>query len=265
MLRSTAPFRFSAASSSSSSIFRTFASKTRIFSSPCSSSTFFCASSSAASWNYNNRGFHSLALEQAMRITTPSPRHPATGASDPAGSTEVTARPADPAVVWREHWDVEFERPYYHNLVTNEVRTTLPEGFPTRFLFYFQRNKGGLVHEESDAGKAPAHATRAKTMKERIKDYGMAGLLLYGVIHFGMLGIIFTVMMAGVDVRGLLKSIGIDIGNRLKGDNSLMAVWLVAILVNKVFVPLQLIATLSLAPKVSPYLKNFLIRLGFRA
>lgn len=206
------------------------------------------------------RSFHSLALEQAMRITSPSAKHPATGEPVAPGSPTT-----DPAVVWREHWDVEFERPYYHNLLTNEVRTTLPEGYPTRFLFYYQKNKGGVVHEPSDAGKAPEHATRAKTMKERIKDYGLAGVLLYSVIHFGMLGTIFLIMMAGFDVRSALKKIGIDIGNKLKGDSSLWAVWLVAILVNKVFVPLQLVATLTLAPKVSPYLKTFLLRLGVRA
>ena len=72
-------------------------------------------------------------------------------------------------------------------------------------------------------------------------------------------------MLAGVDVRGLLKSVHIDIGNRLKGDQSIWAVWLVAILVNKVFVPLQLLATVTLAPKVAPVLKRFLIRVGIKA
>ena len=102
-------------------------------------------------------------------------------------------------------------------------------------------------------------------MKERIKDFGLAGFLVYGFLHFGMLSIIFLVMLAGVDVRGLLKSVHIDVGNRLKGDQSLWAIWLVAILVNKVFVPLQVLGTVTLAPKFAPILKRMLIKIGIKA
>lgn len=216
------------------------------------------------------RGFHSLALEQAMRITSPSAKHPATetlASSEGKGGKTINEE-SNPANVWREHWDVEFERPYYHNLVTNEVRTTLPEGFPTRFLFYYQKHKGGVVHEPSDAHKVPQHATRAKSMKERIKDYGMAGLLLYGVIHFGMLGIIFGTMVAGVDVQGAMRRIGIDVGASLRskdGKPSMWKLWLLAVVINKVFAPLQVLATISLAPRVAPLLKAGLQRVGLRA
>jgi hypothetical protein len=246
--RSTTTFAFSSAATMMT-LRRSAATAAR----PCMGSAL--SLSSCAMLRAPARCFHSLSLEQAMRITAPSVQHPATGAAPKAD-------PHDPTVVWREHWDVEFERPYYHNLVTNEVRTTLPEGFPTRFLFYYERKHGGVKHEASDAGAVPQHVTRAQSVKARIKEFGLAGFLLYGVIHFGFLGVIFLVMLSGVDLTGILKSLGFE-AHRVNGK-SIWALWLAAVVTNKIFVPLQALLTVALAPRVAPLIRVLLARFGIK-
>jgi hypothetical protein len=205
-----------------------------------------CAAAAAT-----RRFIHSVATEQAARVTDPSPAAPATG---PAPNNA----PGDPHVFWREHWDLEKKKPYYHNLKTHELLWTMPDGFNTRFLFYYRRlsEEAGVGHTSADHVEAQKIVGdgKARSWKERIKDYGPAGLILYGIIHFGSLSIFFTAMFFGLDVTAVARKFGFDI--EPSQGKSTVALYVAAIAVNKIFSPLHVLLTLALAPKVTPIMRR---------
>lgn len=230
-----------------------------------------------------HRCFNSIAWEQAMRLADTGPKYPASGDAPNNNNPDE-----DPLVYWREYWDHESKRPYYHNLKTNKVSWTIPSRFPSRFLDYYQRlnEEASLGHKtvdhlnaqqvqkehtirlgEKGTDSATALATDAKlanrSLKDRIKDYGPAGFILYGTIHFLSLCVVYTAMMFGVDVAKLARSFGFDIEKQdKKTKGSLVGMWLLAIAVNKIFVPIHVMMTVALAPQFVPVVRRALQVLG---
>jgi Ca2+/Na+ antiporter len=165
--------------------------------------------------------------------------------------------------------------PYYHNMVTNETTAVCPAGFKTEYVGYYARvAEADQQHDHSHdhtRAAAPSHeaATEAggtegakkksKSLKDRVKEYGPAGVALYLVIHFTSASIIFVAMVFGVDVTALARKVGLDVHAE---GTSWPALWVAAIVVNKLFVPIQAGLTLALAPKVTPVLRRVLARFG---
>lgn len=211
-----------------------------------------------------SRQFHSRALEQAMRITGPCPEHPATGS--PIAADDLSASHPPPTLHWREHWDPQARKPFYHNLVSNEVTWDVPSTFPTRFGWHYDRceledpqlfstTAAGRARNAlgSDALGTAAVARKPLTWKERIYNYGTAGLIVYGVVHFGMLAIIIGIIWMGVDLSAVARQLGFNVQ---PGATSIMATVVVGIAVNKIFVPIQVGLTIYLAPRCAPYLRR---------
>jgi hypothetical protein len=174
--------------------------------------------------------------------------------------------------------------PYYHNVVTNETTAVCPAGFKTEYVGYYARvAEGDHGHQQQSdhshdrthqpRAAAPSHEQPAaeaaggteeakkktKSLKDRVKEYGPAGVALYLVIHFTSASIIFLAMVFGVDVTALARKVGFNVHAE---GTSWPALWVAAILVNKLFVPIQAGLTLALAPKVTPLLRRLLARFG---
>lgn len=255
-------------------------------------------------------------IEAAIRLTNPTAHHPATGeyaaptntsTGIPEDSTATAVPTTDPHVFWREHWDLDTRRPYYHQLQTNELTWEKPVGFNTRFNFYFDRiyeeYRSGHRAEEHLANpppevpraeKVPKPAVIAekpvdalattdaeakgekpvapfddqpsqapvagRSFKDRLKDYGAPGFALYLIIHFTSLGCVFLIMYNGVDLSGIARSAGFDIASPAASGGGVAAVMIVAVAVNKMFNPLQLLLTIALAPKLVPVIRRTFVR-----
>lgn len=192
--------------------------------------------------------------EAAARITRPSAEHPATGeANPPAGS---------PAVQWREHWDLMERKPYYHNLITHQTTWAMPAGFPTRFGRYYSRlkeehDRAGLNTDEHINAMHVAQTTAVplpqRSLRDQLMDYGPSGFALYGLIHFvGFVGC-FVLLFWGVDLAAIARSFGYDTAP--VSNSSTGAIFLAAVAVNKLFVPVHIVMTLALAPRLTPAMK----------
>ena len=228
----------------------------------------FCGVKVAQSSYMSARALQSIAIEQATRLVHPTPEHPATG--DPVKD------PTNPRVVWREHWSLAYRKPFYHNLMTNEVSWDLPKGFPSRFDNYWRQlatenpkeaeRQGVIIKDVSEAtgtlaaaklsteGAPEVTITRKLTMKEQIMQYGHIGFILYGIIHFGMLFCVWMAIYMGLDLGSVARKLGFNVDTEKK--QSLMATLVVAIAVNKIFVPVQIASTLYFAPRVAPYMRQ---------
>jgi len=205
----------------------------------------------------------------AQRLVTPSPQFPATG--------EGPANSSDPAVVWREYWSAEHVRPYYHNLATNETAWTVPVGFPTRYASFHKREgctldaddrvvtavvadaPGGTVRE---AQAQPQAAAEGSSLKKQLAQYGAGGLLLYLIIHNISLATVFLLLWVfDVDLVGKIKAMGIYVPGGDKPHSGIVATFILAVGINKTMVPVQVLATLGLAPRfvhrLQPYAQVF--------
>ena len=257
-------------------------------------------------------------LEAATRLVDPSAAHPATGAtsvtpseldaSKSASSDAANSPGGVPREQWREHWDLESKRPYYHNLVTNELSWNRPVGFDSRFAFYYSRihqeyhlgqrteehlanppdgverivrvekpaattpvvtpSADGVASAAAPAATTPSHmgpidaegaTNKKRTLKDQIKDFGVAGFLLYLIIHFASLGVVFLIMYNGVDLSGIARSIGFDV--QPSNGGSAAAILVVSIAVNKVFNPVQLVLTIFLAPRFVPVIRRVIVKI----
>nr|CCC94466.1 conserved hypothetical protein [Trypanosoma congolense IL3000] len=89
------------------------------------------------------------AVGLAMCVAHPNPLFPATNVSEEVPNHD------DPCVVWREYFSLEFRRPYYHCLMTNETTFDIPDGFVTRFPTFHRRQKLH-VNEENRVFRASA-------------------------------------------------------------------------------------------------------------
>eukprot|EP00759_Apiculatamorpha_spiralis_P019282 PhF_6_TR2538/c0_g1_i1/m.4310 len=144
-------------------------------------------------------------------------------------------------VVWREYWDVDSRKPYYHNIKENRVTWDMPDGFETTYPEYY------ATKITSSTGGSPGGSWVPKWLS-KVQSYGPGGMILYGIVHFGMMGVIFVLLLLGVDFTSVAAWFGIT----LPQGGSLFATWVLSVAINKMFVPLQVMTTLSLAPKYAP-------------
>ena len=203
--------------------------------------------------------FSSVALERAMSLTRPSVRHPATA---PKAGEQL--EDTDPRVCWREYWDVAAQRPYYHNLTTNEVVPNPPEGMPTRFGKHWVTkgyNVDDLGHVREPTPEDLQKNAHSKGMKGKLAMYGAGGLLLYLIIHNICLAIVFSALYVfDVDLLTLAKDYGLGFSKEDKKEankKTLIGTFITAVAFNKMFVPVQLLATLAMAPFLAARLTPF--------
>jgi hypothetical protein len=165
-------------------------------------------------------------------------------------------------VSWREHFSAEHQMPYYHNAATNETTWIIPNGFVSRFPEH-QRTLGNVVTASGAVyapGTAPEGTTTANagpvSLKKKLAQLGGAGFLLYLIIHNLSLLTVFTLMSVfGFDLVSLAKSYGFHIPGTGGNKGGLVANFLVAVALNKILVPLQIVTTIALAPRVAPKLQ----------
>lgn len=218
-------------------------------------------------------------VDLAKRVASPDQVFPATWSSD-----EPLA-PDDPRIVWKEHYSLAESRPYYHNVNTNETTTDIPEGFVTRFPQLYRKSgyvvdSNGAVHRSGEAGasgspgepSATGGATAAEgeaaaspagkklTAKQKLAAYGGGGLLWYLIVHNVVLATIFSLLyFFKVDLIALAKSYGFnvkvkrseeveEISRHSNRHPPFFKTLLLAIVLNKLLVPVQLVFTLATAP-----------------
>ena len=206
----------------------------------------------ASSWLRS--AFTTESLEAARRITNPCVETPATGEA-PA------ADPKSPAVIWREHWDLMERKPYYHNLVTNEISWSMPPHFPTRFPEYYGRMSEEYKHGMRTADHEISHQAAmtsatpipSRSMREKLIDYGPSGLALYTIIHFAGFVLCYSLLWFGVDLGSMAHAMGFDVVSSSSGAKG--ATFLAAVAMNKLLMPVQILMTLAIAPKLTPMLK----------
>ena len=104
---------------------------------------------------------------------------------------------------------------------------------------------------------SPKWYQRCGSVGKMIGTYGIGGLLLYSLIHFGSLLLLFSAILAGVDVFSLAKSYGLNlhIGESVGG---LFALFLLCVAANKIIAPFHLGLTLILAPRYAPSMSKSL-------
>jgi hypothetical protein len=179
---------------------------------------------------------------------------------------------SDSAVEWREYWSLEDEKPYYHNLKTHIVTWDVPEGFPTRFLSHHNFNSNLKVDSDGRV-RAPDKDSKAVpgaslSLKQKLALYGSGGLMLYLIIHNICLTCVFvSIYFLEWDLVGVAQSYGFNIKKShsaeggAEGDTkrkgSFLGTFVTAVLLNKMTVPLQVAATLMLAPRFVPLLTPF--------
>jgi hypothetical protein len=193
-----------------------------------------------------------------MSLTRPSVRHPAT---PPKAGEQL--EDTDPRVCWREYWDFADHRPYYHNLITNEVLPNPPEGMPTRFGKHWV--KSGYNVDEAGHVRQPTPEETSKTahkgMKGKLAMYGAGGLLLYLIIHNICLAIVFGALYVfDVDLLTLAKDYGFGFNKEEKKEatkKTFIGTFITAVAFNKMFVPVQLVTTLAMAPFLAARLTPF--------
>ena len=194
--------------------------------------------------------FSSVALERAMSLTRPSIDHPAT-----APKAGEKLEDSDPRVCWREYWDFAKHRPYYHNLITNEVVPNPPQGMPTRFGKHWVSQGYDVDHDgkiqETTPEVADTHKAK-KGLKGKLAVYGAGGLLLYLIVHNICLAIIFGALyIFNVDLISVAKEYGLGLSKEDKKEatkKTFVGTFITAVALNKMLVPLQLLTTLGMAP-----------------
>uniref|UniRef100_A0A7S1PJZ6 WW domain-containing protein n=1 Tax=Neobodo designis TaxID=312471 RepID=A0A7S1PJZ6_NEODS len=200
------------------------------------------------------RVLSSESIDAARRLTNPNREYPATG--------EAPAPDANAArVMWREHWDLLERKPYYHNLVTNETTWRMPAGFPTRFTEFYSQLSEEHAHGMRTAdhlNAAHAAATSGtpipkRTLQQRLADYGPSGFALYFIIHFVGFLLCYALLAFGVDLGSVAHSLGFEVASSSAGTKG--ATIMGAIALNKLLVPLQILLTVALAPRLTPMLK----------
>lgn len=183
-------------------------------------------------------------INLGMRVAQPSEQFPAT-------LSEVEPlSPNDPRVVWKEHFCSEKERPYYHNLQTNEVTYTKPHGFVTRFPRWYQRNGVQLGNEKinsvsnnsnenensadaphphskitsnqnneytsggSEVGGVRNFFFSPSAKKKQLAAYGATGLLWYLIVHNVFLACVFScIYFLNIDLVSLARSYGFHVNS----------------------------------------------------
>ncbi|ESL07848.1 hypothetical protein TRSC58_04459 [Trypanosoma rangeli SC58] len=233
------------------------------------------------------------AVNLALRVISPCREFPATQVG-----VELPDH-CDPCVLWREYYSFDHCRPYYHNLLTNTTTFEPPPGFMTRFALFYRRQgryvdgetrvyqqvtaegSGGSDKSapegpggEGGTGDPPGEGG-SLTTKQKLAAYGGGGLLLYLIVHNILLAcIFFSLYFLHVDLVGVARSYGFRVGSDKTesghGDNdavdtrkspSFWATLGVSVVLNKLLVPLEVAATLMMAPVLVPRLQPFAARI----
>lgn len=191
-------------------------------------------------------------VDLARRVCDPSPEFPSTW------SCHEPLKPDDPRIMWRELYDLEEERPYYHNVKTNETSHKIPDGFVTRFPLYYKK-KGYHVDEATGAVFAEATAKTAVpkklTMKHRLAAYGGGGLLWYLIVHNISLACVFcSLYFFHFDLVSVARSYGFNVkrSTEVPKDPDLrpgfFKTFVLSVFLNKTLVPAQMLFSLATAP-----------------
>lgn len=213
-------------------------------------------------------------INLGMRVANPSAQFPATlSDGEPLPQT-------DPRVEWKEHFCSEKQLPYYHNVRTNEVSFSVPRGFVTRFPRLHERNgqivdKDGAVFPSKDNTSEAAQddqldnkPTTGLSPKQKLAAYGAAGMLWYLIVHNLFLACVFSsIYFFHIDLLSLVRSYGfhvavVDAPKEKKNRPSFWRSLLVAIVLNKLLVPVQVVVTLATAPRVIHILRPIAARVG---
>ncbi|RNE99292.1 hypothetical protein TraAM80_08261 [Trypanosoma rangeli] len=232
-------------------------------------------------------------VDLALRVINPCREFPATqvGVELPDHS--------DPCVLWREYYSFDHCRPYYHNLLTNTTTFELPSGFMTRFALFCRRqghhvdgetrvyrqtaaegsggsDKGAPEGPGGEGGSpVPPGEGGSLTTKQKLAAYGGGGLLLYLIVHNILLAcIFFSLYFLHVDLVGVARSYGFRVGSdKTESDDggnaavdkrkspSFWATLGASVVLNKLLVPLEVAATLMMAPVLVPRLQPFAARI----
>lgn len=209
-------------------------------------------------------------LNLGMRVANPSPQFPATIAH-----REPTAA-NDPRVEWKEHFCSEKQAPYYHNLCTNQVSFQIPNGMVTRFPRFYRRsgahrvdNSGAVFLSHSESEVQNANTASNLSPKQKLAAYGAAGVLWYLIIHNIFLAIVFSsIYFFHVDLVSLARRYGFNVpisnptDSEEKKHPSFWKTVVLAILLNKLLVPVQVVVTLGTAPKVIKYIQPIAVKVG---
>lgn len=207
------------------------------------------------------------AVDLAQRVTNPSPAFPA------SWSVDEPLPPDDPRVVWKEYYSLAEEKPYYHNVNTNETTHDIPEGFVTRFPKLYKRSgftvdENGAVHRggggDGDAEtvdeQRTAGAKKKLTGKQKLAAYGGGGLLWYLIVHNVCLATIFSLLFfLKIDLVAVARSYGFnvkvkrseqvdEISKPTNRSPPFFKTLVLSVVLNKLLVPVQLVFTLATAP-----------------
>jgi len=178
--------------------------------------------------------------------------HPATGvpgSMDPSlGKERASYVLGYTGPLWREHWDGNTQRPYYHNIKTHEVQWAKPEGVESLYPDYYAKNpEGGTA---TLGTTATSSSSSGPAWFAAVTKYGPGGLALYLVIHFSSLACVFALLLLGVD----FSAVAVWLNITMPSGGSYVALWAIAIALNKVFVPVQIMLTGLMAPRFAPLL-----------
>ncbi|KAK6983672.1 hypothetical protein BgiMline_019118 [Biomphalaria glabrata] len=111
---------------------------------------------------------------------------------------------------------------------------------------------------ETSTGKEPEtdQLTQGQKLKRAVKEYGSTVIVFHVSISLMSLGFFYLLVSSGIDVVGILKSMGVG-GTLL--DNKLAAgtgTFVIAYAVHKVFAPVRIATTLTATPFIVRYLRR---------
>eukprot|EP00796_Vickermania_ingenoplastis_P013368 gene13368-9196_t len=206
-----------------------------------------------------------------LRVACPSQQFPATL------SDHEPVPPSDPRVLWKEHFCSEKQQPYYHNIATDEVTFQVPNGFVTRFPLFYKRNgfevdaSGAVRRDDSQTNTASEspQGTPASHLshKQKLAAYGAGGILWYLIVHnLSLISVFSCIYFFNIDLLSIARSYGFhvplsDRAGPIGGRPSFLKSLLLAIVLNKLLVPVQLLVALASAPRVIHYVQPIAVRM----
>ncbi|EPY28388.1 hypothetical protein STCU_03991 [Strigomonas culicis] len=222
-------------------------------------------------------------IDLARRAVSPSQAFPTTW------SDAEPLAPTDPRILWREHFSLADDKPYYENIKSGEVTFQIPDGFVTRFPMLYQRSgytidERGAVHATEGAaasvsGKPDGSTTAAGTdpnakkhvtTRQRLAAYGGGGLLWYLIVHNIFLTTIFScIYFLRIDLVAVARSYGFSVKRSeevkevsdVRKRPPFFKTLLLSIVLNKMMVPIQLAFTVATAPLLVKRLEPIAVRL----
>ena len=127
---------------------------------------------------------------------------------------------------------------------------------------------GNSEKESGSSAMSIFERLKEKLVSPKLREYGTGGLAIYSTIHFLGFVLTFTLLLFFKEpiLHFLRRFLPSSFDN--KNETGLGSLFLLAILINKIFGPLHLLMTVALAPKyarpVSMWCESFILNLTRR-